>query len=302
MASNQGHCEPVLCSKPICKAYEKAIANIFKTLLLCNVCLAFPDGGRFLACERGHTICVPCHGKFSKSTNRFKCPVCREKSLVFENKSLAAIVDELMCLGRIECKNCDEKITPASYMRHLTYFCPDRDFQCPACKLGVRPSVFFDHFKICLKFNYIMPILMMRQDKVTVCKFTWDFGFLPDRLNCFCLIVASEHEYMYSKRELSRLPPHLWVNVYEEQDCLWLQVRLIKTYFSSETITPNFDEINPKEFTFKLRSGSSTQSFTFGASEKQQFKKALVTKDAYGPTFNISEMYELSFCLEMTLW
>ena len=302
------HCKPTLCSKATCKSLEAAVANIFRTLLICNVCLAFPDAGKFLGCEKGHSICVACHSKFSQSTHRFKCPVCREKSQVFENTPLSFVVDELMGLGRINCKNCEEKVTPASYMRHLQYFCTERDFNCPACKSTNSPAQFFDHFKKCNSFYYIMPIGMMPIDEnksILVSqktKFSWNLIFLRCRLNIFCLIVASEQEYLLSKRELNRLPSHLWVILHETDTCLCLQVRLLRTYFSSENMKQNFDQKNPREFVFKVHSHRHTQSFRFQASDDECFNGSLITKESYLATFEVPSMYELQFELEMVLW
>jgi hypothetical protein len=109
---------------------------------------------------------------------------------------------------------------------------------------------------------------------------------------------------MQAKRELSKLPHHLWVTMYEENSCLWLQVRLIKTYFCIPTLKENFDELKPRKFVFKLKSETlrEGQCFNFQTSETTTFKTALVTKDSYKSTFNVSDMWELSFSLEMTVW
>jgi hypothetical protein len=210
-----------------------------------------------------------------------------------------------MFLGKIECKNCSQKIVPAYYAKHLKNVCPSRDFQCPGCNFDVKPCEFFNHFRYCGAFYFAMPLLIMKlgkEDNPKV-KYCWDLHFLEDRKNTFCLVVSSDQEYMLSRRDLSQLPSTLWVTFFENEDCLFVSVQLLKSYLDSHTLATNFDHVNPKRFFLKIHSNEQRDwPFDFPACEKKTFTTAILTKDAYRSTFKVQTFYELSFSIEMILW
>jgi hypothetical protein len=240
---------------------------------------------------------------FSKSTGRFKCPVCRDKAQVFTNTPLSAVVEALGSFGKIDCKNCDQKISPSAIQGHLESICVDRNYTCPACSYGTRPSQYLEHFKSCLQFNYVMPLIIMNLENADCqYKYCWNLHFLNQQQPMFCLIIATQDEYLNPKYDLKLLPHHFWVRVYEDKDIIWLEVRLTKSYHFTTDMKCNINEEKIRPFKFKVSSDTRTQLFDFPGCEDTVCKKAILTRDSLSSSFSVTDIYELQFSFETILW